>query len=100
MAQAVATTIVCSQEQFSEMESNAGRLFRGFLTGPVAQLQSLAFDTLGKFVVALGASYLVNEEQQVTRIPGPLYRLGVNMLFFFFTVPLWLITHVTYWLES
>lgn len=99
-AQALATTIVPTWQEFEKMESTLMRFLQKSVEGSVAILLSWIFNVLGLFVVGLGKSILVNEAKQTTRIPGPLFRFGVNVFFLGFTLPMWLITHFTYWLES
>ena len=60
-------------------------------------------DPMLKYLVSAGSYFLMGVQILVHLFPpvvGLVYRYVVNLLFFFFTVPMWILTHLVYFVES
>lgn len=98
MAQALATTISPSMPAFLKEENTGMRVVRELLHGPFFTILSMLLWIPAKVVVMIGKLALANVQDSQASMVAALYRFAVNMLFAFFTVPMYILTHLTYYM--
>jgi hypothetical protein len=98
MAQALATTVSPSIKSFLHKETSTMRAFRKVLLGPSFTVLSQLLWVPAKAIVMVGKLGLANVQEEQADWAAALYRFAVNMLFAFFTVPMYILTHLTYYM--
>jgi hypothetical protein len=98
MAQALATTVSPSLREFLRKETIAMRVLRQYLRGPTFTVFIMLLWVPAKVVVMLGKLALSSVNGQNSDRAAALYRFAVDRVFFFFTVPMYILTHLTYYL--
>lgn len=93
----MAATKAPSSEAFLDHEHSILSSVRGFLNPTSNALAVFAW--IPAMVVAkLGKLLLSVANNHTEDMVAAAYRFTVNMVFAFFTVPVFILTHVTYWL--
>eukprot|EP00884_Botryococcus_braunii_P018733 jgi/Botrbrau1/5543/Bobra.0023s0027.2 len=104
VSQAATTALTPTREEFQRLEAPFMVMVRAFLGSPsVRGFSTYVLNPVLKYLVSAGSYFLMGVQILVHLFPpvvGLVYRYVVNLLFFFFTVPMWGLTHFVYFVES
>lgn len=98
IAQAAATTVVPSWSDFDDMESQLQKATRAIVSGTMSTLSTTVLSFIAFLGVHAGRAVLGFTLTSNSRSLGRLYRLFINLFFFYFTIPIYVITHLAYYM--
>eukprot|EP00884_Botryococcus_braunii_P005099 jgi/Botrbrau1/14590/Bobra.0312s0013.1 len=98
IAQAAATTITQPWDDFEAMEPQSQKALRSLVSGTMSTLSTTLFSFIAFAGVMTGKAFLELTQTSSSPIIGRLYRLLVNFVFFYFTVPMYILTHISYYM--
>eukprot|EP00884_Botryococcus_braunii_P005097 jgi/Botrbrau1/14589/Bobra.0312s0012.1 len=98
IAQATATTFAQPWDDFDAEESQTQKALCSLVEGTLSTLSTTLLSFIAFAGVMTGKAFLKLTQTSSSHIIGKLYRLLVNIVFFYFTIPMYLLTHISYYL--
>jgi hypothetical protein len=98
IAQAYATTIAPQWEDYMGVESPLQSMMWRVACSSASTLFSYILLVIAFFGVKTGDCILRFTSTSQNSVVSKLYRLAVNLFFFYFTIPMYILTHLTYYL--